>query len=216
MVWAAGIGARPLVKKLAKSLGQKDMRGLIVDEHLKVKGAENVYAIGDAALSGYAPTAQVAAQQGNHTGRAIRDGKDSPFVYNHAGSLCCLGSDNAIAQLLVPSNSSSFPVWEMIGKSVIGSNVDERALTRKPAFVLWRSLYFTKLLSTGSRFSLCSDWLKAQINGRNVVEPVLKRQPTMRPPVESFGTELRRNNTNKFVKEEVKEQVARKKRFWVI
>jgi NADH dehydrogenase FAD-containing subunit len=32
LIWAAGIGARPLVKKLAKSLGQSDMRGLIVDE----------------------------------------------------------------------------------------------------------------------------------------------------------------------------------------
>ena len=85
------------------------MRGLIVDEHLKVKGAENVYAIGDAVLSGYAPTAQVAAQQGTHIGRAIRDGKDSPFVYNHAGSVCCLGSDNTIAQLLVP-----FQYWKRL------------------------------------------------------------------------------------------------------
>lgn len=94
LVWAAGIGARPLVKKLAASLGQKDMRGLIVDENLKVKGTDGVYAIGDAALSGFAPTAQVAAQQGKHIGRAIRDGEDSKFEYNHAGSLCCLGSDN--------------------------------------------------------------------------------------------------------------------------
>ena len=79
----AGIGARPLVKKLAKSLGQTDLRGLIVDETLHVKGAEGVYAIGDAALSGFAPTAQVASQQGKHVGRAIRDGTDSKFVYNH-------------------------------------------------------------------------------------------------------------------------------------
>ena len=62
LVWVGGIGARPLVTKLAKALGQKEMRGLLVDEHLKVKGVEGVYAIGDAAFSGFAPTAQVAAQ----------------------------------------------------------------------------------------------------------------------------------------------------------
>ena len=74
LVWVGGIGARPLVTKLAKALGQKEMRGLLVDEHLKVKGVEGVYAIGDAAFSGFAPTAQVAAQQGKHVGREIRDG----------------------------------------------------------------------------------------------------------------------------------------------
>lgn len=71
------------MKKLAKSLGQTDMRGLQVDETLKVKGANGVYAIGDAALSGFAPTAQVAAQQGKHIGRAIRDSVDSKFEYSH-------------------------------------------------------------------------------------------------------------------------------------
>lgn len=40
VVWAAGIGARPLVKKLAKSLGQTDMRGLKVDSCLRVEGTE--------------------------------------------------------------------------------------------------------------------------------------------------------------------------------
>ncbi len=217
LIWAAGIGARPLVKKLARSLGQQDMRGLKVDKNLKVEGTKNVYAIGDAALSGYAPTAQVAAQQGKHIGRAIRNGKDSPFVYNHAGSLCCLGSDNGIAQLLVPANSQSkFNVWDVIGADIIGPNGDQRALTGKPAFVLWRSLYFTKLLSTSSRFSLFADWMKAKFSGRYVQEPVLQRQPTLRPPVEFYGTELRRNNTIKFVKEELKEHVERRKRFWIV
>ena len=219
LVWAAGIGARPLVKKLAKSLGQTDMRGLKVDENLRVKGADSVYAIGDAALSGFAPTAQVAAQQGKHIGRAIRDGEDSKFDYNHAGSLCCLGSDNGIAQLLAPAGSTQFNVWDALGAPQVGNNGDERALTGKPAFVLWRSLYWTKLLSLNSRLSLASDWLSAKLNGRDVVEPVLKRVATLRQPVESFGTELRRNNTIRLVNKT--EALAtdpvdgKKKRFWL-
>ncbi|KAL7541856.1 hypothetical protein ACHAXR_011308 [Thalassiosira sp. AJA248-18] len=220
LVWAAGIGARPLVKKLAKSLGQKDMRGLQVDETLKVKGTDGVYAIGDAALSGFAPTAQVAAQQGKHIGRSIRDGMDSKFQYNHAGSLCCLGSDNGIAQLLAPAGSTSFNVWDALGTQAIGKNGDERALTGKPAFVLWRSLYWTKLLSTSSRISLGSDWMRAKLHGRDVVEPVLKRAATLRQPVESFGTELKRNHTIRLVNKT--EALAtdpvdgkKKKRFWL-
>lgn len=215
LVWAAGIGSRPIVKKFAKSLGQTDMRGLIVDSSLRVQGAEGVYAIGDAALSGYAPTAQVAAQQGKHIGRAIRDGADSPFEYKHAGSLVCLGQGNGIAQLLVPSQNSSFNVWDAIGAPAVGANGEQRALTGTPAFALWRSLYWTKLMSTSSRISLLADWVKSFVSGRDIVEPVLKRRPTMAemPSVESFGTSLKRNETIKFVKQEAAQQ---KKRFWII
>mmetsp|Transcript_2244 Transcript_2244/g.5538 ORF Transcript_2244/g.5538 Transcript_2244/m.5538 type:complete len:560 (+) Transcript_2244:136-1815(+) len=220
LVWAAGIGARPLVKKLARSLGQTDMRGLKVDGSLRVEGADGVYAIGDAALSGFAPTAQVAAQQGKHIGRAIRDGVDSEFAYDHSGSLCCLGSDNGIAQLLAPAGSTSFNVWDALGAPAVGREGDERAVTGKPAFVLWRSLYWTKLLSASSRLSLGGDWMRSTINGRDVVEPVLQRTATIRPPVESFGTELRRNNTIRLVNKT--DALAtdpadgkRKKRFWL-
>ena len=217
LVWAAGIGARPLVKKLAKALGQTDTRGLKVDSSLRVEGADGVYAIGDAALSGCAPTAQVAAQQGKHIGRAIRDGIDTPFEYKHAGSLCCLGQGNGIAQLLVPSQSASFNVWEAIGAPTVGANGDQRAITGKTAFVLWRSLYWSKLLSTSSRLSLTADWLKSLLSGRDVVEPVLKRRPTVAdmPSVESFGTSIRRNPTVRFVKEKAEEAVQ-KKRFWIL
>jgi hypothetical protein len=72
-------------------------------------------------------------------------------------------------------------------------------LTGLPAFVIWRSTYWTKLLSTSSRLSLASDWVKAKLNGRDVVEPVLQRAATLKSPVESFGTELRRNNTIRLV-----------------
>ena len=211
LVWAAGIGARPLVTKMAKSLGQNDLRGLKVDSSLRVENADGVYAIGDAALSGFAPTAQVAAQQGKHIGRAIRDGADSPFQYKHAGILCCLGNGNGIAQLLSPSDST-FNVWDAIGAPAVGPNGDQRAITGTAAFALWRSLYWTKLLSTSSRISLGMDWIKTHISGRDVVEPVLKRRPTV---VESFGTSLKRNPTLKFVKEKT-EEATQRKRFWIL
>jgi NADH:ubiquinone reductase (non-electrogenic) len=224
LVWVGGVGARPLVKKLAKQLGQTDMRGLKVDETLKVVGTEDVYAIGDAALSGYAPTAQVAAQAGKHVGRAIRDGVDTPFKYNHMGSLICLGQANGMAQF---PDGGKFNIWDAIGAQSLGGGGDDdqqqqRGLTGMPAFVIWRSTYWTKLLSTSSRLSLASDWVKAKLNGREVVEPVLKRAATLKAPVESFGTELRRNNTIRLVQNSVPAGAIatdagekKKKRFWL-
>lgn len=216
LVWAAGIGARPLVKKLAKSLGQTDQRGLKVDSSLRVEGADGVYAIGDAALSGFAPTAQVAAQQGKHIGRAIRDGADSPFTYHHAGSLCCLGQGNGIAQLVAPKDSASFNVWEAIGTPTIGKDGDQRAITGAPAFVLWRSLYWSKLLSTSSRISLGADWVKAHLSGRDVQEPTLQRRATIADMTQTFGTALQRNSTVRFMKEKAEEAAQPKKRFWIV
>eukprot|EP00466_Bigelowiella_natans_P011588 jgi/Bigna1/79748/fgenesh1_pg.65_\ len=69
LVWAAGITTRPVVSHLiaavGKEGGQNSRRGLVVDKHLRVKGTKegDVYAIGDCAVSGLPPTAQVAAQQ---------------------------------------------------------------------------------------------------------------------------------------------------------
>lgn len=107
-----------------------------------------------------------------------------------------------------------------MGAPAVGKNGDERALTGKPAFVLWRSLYWTKLLSTSSRLSLGGDWIKAKLHGRDVVEPVLQRAATLKQPVESFGTELKRNNTIRLVNKA--EALAtdpvdgkKKKRFWL-
>jgi NADH:ubiquinone reductase (non-electrogenic) len=66
LVWATGNALRPLVKDLMTQIpAQKDSRrGLAVNEYLVVKGTENVWAIGDCAIANYAPTAQVAGQEG--------------------------------------------------------------------------------------------------------------------------------------------------------
>jgi NADH:ubiquinone reductase (non-electrogenic) len=66
LVWATGNALRPVVKDLMGQIpAQKDSRrGLAVNEYLVVKGTENIWAVGDCAIANYAPTAQVAAQEG--------------------------------------------------------------------------------------------------------------------------------------------------------
>jgi len=71
LVWATGNAVRPLVKDLMAQIpAQKDSRrGLAVNEYLVVKGTENIWAVGDCAVANYAPTAQVASQEGSFLAR---------------------------------------------------------------------------------------------------------------------------------------------------
>jgi len=66
LVWATGNALRPVVKDLMSQIpAQKDSRrGLAVNEYLVVKGTESIWAVGDCAIANYAPTAQVASQEG--------------------------------------------------------------------------------------------------------------------------------------------------------
>ena len=67
LVWATGNAVRPIIKDLISSIpAQKNSRrGLAVNEYLVVQGARDIWAVGDCAVAGYAPTAQVASQEGN-------------------------------------------------------------------------------------------------------------------------------------------------------
>lgn len=70
LVWATGNAVRPIVKDLISRIPaqQNSRRGLAVNEYLVVQGARDIWAIGDCAVAGYAPTAQVASQEGNFLG----------------------------------------------------------------------------------------------------------------------------------------------------
>jgi NADH:ubiquinone reductase (non-electrogenic) len=73
LVWATGNAVRPVIKDLMGQIPeQKDSRrGLLVDEHLVVKGTSDVYAVGDCAIANYAPTAQVASQEGAYLAKTF-------------------------------------------------------------------------------------------------------------------------------------------------
>ncbi len=51
---------------------QTNRRGITVDESLRMKGANGIFAIGDCTATSYAPTAQVAAQEGSYLGRIFK------------------------------------------------------------------------------------------------------------------------------------------------
>lgn len=75
LVWATGNAVRPVVKDLMSRIpAQKDSRrGLAVNEYLVVQGTRDIWAVGDCAVAGYAPTAQVAGQEGNFLARLLNN-----------------------------------------------------------------------------------------------------------------------------------------------
>eukprot|EP00446_Apocalathium_sp_SHHI-4_P040719 CAMPEP_0177336884 /NCGR_PEP_ID=MMETSP0368-20130122/24024_1 /TAXON_ID=447022 ORGANISM="Scrippsiella hangoei-like, Strain SHHI-4" /NCGR_SAMPLE_ID=MMETSP0368 /ASSEMBLY_ACC=CAM_ASM_000363 /LENGTH=511 /DNA_ID=CAMNT_0018797767 /DNA_START=75 /DNA_END=1610 /DNA_ORIENTATION=- len=187
LVWVAGVGMRPFTKKLCDKIGadagQTDRRGLLVDHALRVKGTNlgEVFALGDCAVSGKPPTAQVAAQQGKYLGRMFRfsnelmitDPEAAPFSYAHQGTMAYIGDSQAATEVfpngLIKLGQSSITdhLW---WRSLYG-DVDHVRVMGVAGFAVWRSVYFSKMYSMRSRFSVGLDWSRTALFGRPSAAP---------------------------------------------
>eukprot|EP00123_Amoebidium_parasiticum_P022961 comp9869_c0_seq1/m.4806 comp9869_c0_seq1/g.4806 ORF comp9869_c0_seq1/g.4806 comp9869_c0_seq1/m.4806 type:complete len:544 (-) comp9869_c0_seq1:487-2118(-) len=176
LLWASGVAVRPVISSLIKSIGadkgQTNPKALAVDKHLRVVGTNNIWAIGDCAFNGHPPTAQVASQEGKYLGRMLKEAagilnqdklhhnhegleeylKTKPeFQYNHMGAFAYIGDTAAIADF--------------------GKSKDDPGLFGTSAgtttYFLWRSVYFTKLLSYRNRMLISSNWLFTYLFGRD-------------------------------------------------
>lgn len=181
LVWTGGIRARPITQKLGAAISseQTDRRGLIVDKYLRVKGApENeIFAIGDCAFSGKPPTAQVASQQGTYLGRLFRDSgavPTHPFEYVHKGTLAYIGGGEAAAALPMPKMGANFfsALYEAAEHAEAAKGAENINIVGMTGFALWRSVYFSKVMSYRSRYNIGTDWVRAVCFGRNVSSPL--------------------------------------------
>ncbi|KAJ2842332.1 NADH:ubiquinone oxidoreductase, partial [Coemansia erecta] len=168
LVWATGIKSQPVVDNIRAQFGaaQSNRRGLLVDEYLRVKGASGVWALGDCALSGYAPLAQVAAQQGKWLSRNLNrlaaQNTDDPkadlfaliekncrqFKYSSQGSLAYIGSEKAIADL------------PFFNRNITAGGI--------ATFWFWKSAYLSELFSLRNATLVASDWIKRFFFGRDI------------------------------------------------
>ena len=120
VVWTAGVAPQPILGKLSLPL---DERGRVpVDDHLRVRGLDSVWAIGDCAAAPapegglYPPTAQHAVRQGPAAARNIAAelgiGDSKPFSYSGNASFVNLGRYKAVGR--VGSRTfRGFPAWWM-------------------------------------------------------------------------------------------------------
>ncbi len=148
VVWSTGVGPTPFVHT---SPFAKDERGrLLTDPFLRLRGEENIYAIGDCAAveeRHYPMTAQLAQQQGRYLAhsfhRRARGRSTKPFRYVHLGMLAYIGGHKALAD--TPGIQ-----W----KGFI-------------AWLMWRSIYMTRLVSLKNKVRVLFDWMKASLFGRD-------------------------------------------------
>ncbi|QIW95292.1 hypothetical protein AMS68_000810 [Peltaster fructicola] len=194
LVWATGNAVRPVVKDLMSQIpAQKDARrGLSVNEYLVVKGAENIWAVGDCAVANYAPTAQVAAQEGAFLARLFNQMAKTEDIESELVGL-------SEAQSSAPNKEARDQVFEHIKElqrrlrrvkqmgpfeyshqgslAYIGSEkavADISWLTGNLAtggqltYLFWRSAYLSMCFSTRNRVLVINDWIKTQLFGRDV------------------------------------------------
>lgn len=106
VVWGAGVAASPAAHWLGIEPGKGGT--VPVDQNLQVVGLEHVYALGDTALClgrqgrSLPQLAQVAKQQGQYLGRALRrqlSGRawPGPFRFIHYGNMATVGRHEAVA-----------------------------------------------------------------------------------------------------------------------
>jgi NADH:quinone reductase (non-electrogenic) len=144
-IWGGGNAPAPLLA----TLGLETVRGrLVVDRYLRVPSREDVYALGDCAAFGDPPlpaTAQVAQQQGKYLARSLLSERERvPFDYRALGMLAYIGGGRALADL---------PQGQWSGRG---------------AWIFWRSVYLTRLVSPANKAKVLFDWLKARLFGRDL------------------------------------------------
>jgi NADH:quinone reductase (non-electrogenic) len=146
VIWAGGNAPVALTRELG--LATTANGRLVVDRYLRVPGRENVYALGDCAACGEPPlpaTAQVAQQQGQYLADClIRRRPLEPFGFRRMGMLAYIGGGEALADL---------PNVQWSGRG---------------AWLFWRSVYLTKLVSPANKVKVLFDWVKAKVFGRDL------------------------------------------------
>lgn len=183
VVWSTGLMQNPLVEKLGKKafqlpsspgatssqvMLQRDQwtGGIMTNEHLRVKVIPSdrnpsdqdppqatilpdVFAIGDCSvLTGQSlpATAQVASQKATHLAKRLNkgDADNNAFAFRNWGAMTYLGNWKAIHQ----------------------SSVDE--MRGWAAWILWRTAYLTKSMSTRNKIMVPIYWAISWIFGRDI------------------------------------------------
>ncbi|HSD05695.1 NAD(P)/FAD-dependent oxidoreductase [Flavobacterium sp.] len=153
LIWAAGVSARDFEGIPAESYGRG--KRMITDGFQKVKGTENIYAIGDTSIQfadadfpeGHPQLAQVAIQQGINLAEnfklLLQNKPLKPFKYKDKGSMAIIGKNKAVVDLPKPKmHFKGFFAWLLWLFVHLMSLITYR--NRLNTFYQWMIAYFSK------------------------------------------------------------------------
>jgi NADH dehydrogenase len=162
LVWAAGVAASPLGKRLGVELGWQ--RRVPVKPTLEVIGCEDIYAVGDMAYledaqgKPYPGVIQVAKQQSICAARNILyrlDGEpQAEFVYRDLGTMATIGRSRAVAWLFNRIPLSGFLAW-----------------------IAWVLLHLVMLMGFRNRLNVFVNWMWNYFTYDRSVRIILEHQP---------------------------------------
>lgn len=141
LIWTAGVMGEPMPGLPKEMVGRGNR--ILVDEFNKVKGTDNVFAVGDIALmitkdypAGHPQVAQPAIQQAKNLAKNLNKGEFlSPFIYNDKGSMATVGRNRAIAQV----GKMTFSGWF--------------------AWLLWLLIHLISILGTRTKITVLLNWI---------------------------------------------------------
>ncbi|MBD5207776.1 MAG: NAD(P)/FAD-dependent oxidoreductase [Bacteroidales bacterium] len=122
LIWTAGVKGEPIPGLPQEVIGRGNR--IVCDDFNRVKGLDDVFAVGDIALiqseaspKGHPQMAQPAIQQARNLARNLNIGEfKTPFRYHDKGSMATIGKNRAVADLPKFSFSGFFAwfVWLFI------------------------------------------------------------------------------------------------------
>lgn len=144
LIWTAGITGNKINGISDDSITRGNR--YIVGSNCKIKGYDNIYAIGDIAYledeshpNGYPQVAQVAIQQAKHLAKQLNTGADTAFKYVDKGSMATIGRNRAVCDLKFAY------------------------LYGRPAWATWMFIHLISILGMRNKVNVLINWVWAYL-----------------------------------------------------
>lgn len=144
LIWTAGITGNKINGISDDSITRGNR--YIVGSNCKIKGYDNIYALGDIAYledeshpNGYPQVAQVAIQQAKHLAKQLNTGADTAFKYVDKGSMATIGRNRAVCDLKFAY------------------------LYGRPAWATWMFIHLISILGMRNKVNVLINWIWAYL-----------------------------------------------------
>lgn len=144
LIWTAGITGNKINGINDDSITRGNR--YIVGSNCKIKGYDNIYALGDIAYledeshpNGYPQVAQVAIQQAKHLAKQLNTGADTAFKYVDKGSMATIGRNRAVCDLKFAY------------------------LYGRPAWATWMFIHLISILGMRNKVNVLINWVWAYL-----------------------------------------------------
>lgn len=144
LIWTAGITGNKINGISDDSITRGNR--YIVGSNCKIKGYDNIYALGDIAYledeshpNGYPQVAQVAIQQAKHLAKRLNTEADTAFKYVDKGSMATIGRNRAVCDLKFAY------------------------LYGRPAWATWMFIHLISILGMRNKVNVLINWVWAYL-----------------------------------------------------